>query len=110
MPEFKAFLKKVRASKLIKMTEALELLNFGIRRAHRLRKRTCYYSLASYWFEIDLTSSSNHGCSKLQFLKLLEEEDAESRNLRKDEVALAKAVDAMVQSIREKQIDGHTRG
>lgn len=95
------------ASKLIKMTEALELLNFEIRRAHRLNKRTCYYSLAT---KVDLTSSYNHGCSKLQFLKLLEEDDAESRNLRNDEVALAKAVDAMVQSIREKQIDGHTRG
>jgi len=39
----------------------------------------------------------------VQFLKLLGEDDAESQKLTGDEAALAKAVDAMVESIKEKQ-------
>lgn len=39
----------------------------------------------------------------VQFLRLLAEDDPESQKLAGDEVALAKAVDAMVESTVEKQ-------
>lgn len=39
----------------------------------------------------------------VQFLKMLAEDDSESQRLAEDEAALAKAVDAMVESTKKKQ-------
>ena len=50
-----------------------------------------------------VTNSALIQYANVQFLKLLAEDDEESRKLAEDEASLAKAVDAAVKSAKEKQ-------